>query len=512
MYWIYNDGTFTLHNKNSESAVVFEHLKMTDDGFLSVTSQTALTITGDFDQGSGSDKMVLKSDANGTASLIIYGTVSGLSKSEKFLDASHVYGYTIASPVQDAQNSTFAGHINTYFYNATVPGWQALNMSSGSLQIMRGYWTKFNGDKTIEFSGMFNTGDISFTDLYRISPYGFGNMGWNFLGNPYPSAIDWNEVIELNGTATNFIAQTKLNNATYVLQNNGAYGAYVGGIGTNGFNGIIPANTGFWVQVNKDYYDAGAPNLPVDGAKLDLNNSVRVHDNLSSGTKESNHFGLIRLFVQMEDVDDEVIIRLLNNASLDFDPDFDAFKMFAEGNSIPQIYMRLPNNNQLVINTLPEDITLPHLVPLGIKSTANKAHKIRIDLDNFAFNQIGIHLEDKVTGAFTDMRSNNSYSYNALSNDEDQRFVLHLGALTGLANDAPSALQIYAHNNTVYITGLEEHIVFSLYNMLGQEIQRMHLEPGSHVISADVVTGPYIVRIAGSRKMETKKIYIETLN
>jgi len=519
MFWVYNDGTFTLHNKNSGNAIVFEHLKIADDAFLYVTSQTALTVTGDLIQGSGSDKLVLESDANGTASLITYGNVSGLSKSEKFLEAANPYGYTIASPMQNAPHSTFTGHVNTFFYNATAVSWEPIDMNAGTMEIMRGYWTKFSSDKTLEFSDVLNTGTISFTDLYRTAPYGYGNMGWNFLGNPYPSAIDWKEVevLNVNGAitippATPFTDSTKLNYAVYIFDNDGAYLAYVNGVGQTGFNhGIIPAHAGFWVQVNKDYYDPATALDPVQDAKIRLNNSVRVHETLYSGSK-TNHTGIIRLALQRDNYQDEIVVRLIDGATVDFDPNFDAAKMFAESNSTPQFFMQLPGNNKLAINSLPENLELPYLIPLGIKSIANKTHKIQINLNEFTYNNIDLHLEDKVTGVFADLRLNNTYSYNALSNDENQRFVLHLGALTGLTNNAPSALQIYAHHNTIYITGLEEHVVFSLFNMLGQEIQRMHLEPGSHVISADVVTGPYIVRITGSRKMETRKIYIETLN
>ncbi len=456
---------------------------------------------------------MLKSDANGTASLITHGTISGLSKSERFLDNINAFGYTIATPVQDALHDIFTGHINTYFYNPLTPGWEAINMSAGSLQIMRGYFTKFDDDKTIEFSDVFNTGDISFTDLYRIAPYGSGNMGWNFLGNPYPSAIDWKEVETLNingGTGLKpFTDSTKLNYAVYISDNNGAYFSYVNGIGQTGFDdGIIPANAAFWVQVNKDYHDPNNTHLPIAGAKLHLNNTVRVHENLATGAK-SNSIGIIRLFNQRENQKDEIIVRLLNDASLDFDPAFDAFKMFADGQDVPQFYMTLPNNDKLSINSLPENMALPHLIPLGVKSMANEAHKIYIDLSAFDYNLIDVHLEDKVTGTFTDMRLHNSYTYNTLGNDENQRFVLHLGALTNIEEEKPfSKLNIYAHHNNIYVTGLNEGVDFCLFNLLGQEIQHNSLEQGSHIISVDVIKGTYIVQITGNHKTENQKVYI----
>ncbi len=505
-YWVYNNGTNILNNKNTGAAVIYDHLKIADNGSLNINPQTSVTVSGNLLQGSGNDKIIIKSNASGTASLITLGSVIGKSKAERFLDADNTYGWTISSPVRNATQNIFDGHINTYFYNPLTPGWEAF--SGGTMQIMLGYWTKFNNDVTIGFSDTLNTGNISFNNLYRTG-IGTGNFGWNFLGNPYPSAIDWNEVVEINGGETGFKTTTKLNNAVCISNNNGAYNSFVGGIGTNGFNGIIPANAGFWTQVNVTYYDSGNPDNPIANAKLELKNTVRVHENMASGLKKTNYSGLIRLFAQRESHKDEIIIRFLNNVTLDFDPAFDAFKMFAEVYNVPQLYMTLPNNDKLSIYSLPEDLSLPHLIPLGVKSMANEAHTFKIDLSAFEYNLIDVHLEDKVTGTYTDMRLNSSYSYYALSDDENQRFVLHLGALSDVDDKTPDVYNVYAIHNNIYVAGLTESVALCVFNMLGQQIHSIQLLKGSHILTIDAAPGLYIVRITGSNKMESKKVFLD---
>ncbi len=516
VYWVYDGGTFTLHNKNTDTDVVFYHLTIADDGFLHVSSETALTINGNLVQGSGSDKLVLRSDEDGTASLLTHGTVSGQSVSEKFLKSGNTHGYTIASPVNGAPHSTFTGHINTYFYNAEDAVWELIDVNSGSMENMRGYWTKFTDDKTLEFKAVLNTGAVSFTDLYRAA-VGQGNMGWNFLGNPYPSSILWDEVVDENGGETDFVSITKLNNAVHISNNAGGYLSYVNGAGQSGFNdGVIPAHASFWVQVNKDYYDPNTAPGPVLNAKLEFDNSVRVHENLYEPPPPSktSHSGVMRLALQRDNYQDEIVVRLRDGATVDFDPAFDAPKMFASASAIPQFFMKLPYDNKLSIYSLPENLALPHLIPLGVKSTAGQSHKIQINLNEFTpYSHIDIHLEDKATGVFADLRLNDTYTYTAISNDEDQRFVLHLGAFTAIdEGESLTALNIYAHHNHIYVAGLDERATLRLFNMLGQEIMHTQLEPGSHIVSTDVPVGYYIVRITGNQKMETQKIFLETIN
>ncbi len=45
-YWVYDKGSFTLNNKNTDAAVTFGHLKISDNGILNVSPQTSVTVIG----------------------------------------------------------------------------------------------------------------------------------------------------------------------------------------------------------------------------------------------------------------------------------------------------------------------------------------------------------------------------------------------------------------------------------------------------------------------------------
>ena len=89
----------------------------------------------------------------------------------------------------------------------------------------------------IEVSGPINQGDISFA-------VSFAESGWNLIGNPYPSTLDW--------SSTSGWSSANLANAIYVRNNengnsNSVIASFVDGVGTNGGTGLIATGQAFWV-------------------------------------------------------------------------------------------------------------------------------------------------------------------------------------------------------------------------------------------------------------------------
>ena len=109
-----------------------------------------------------------------------------------------------------------------------------------TLNVGRGYAVNIADDVTVDFVGPLNQ-ESSYTrgELSRTS------NGLQFLGNPYPSALDWSKVSEKN---------VNVDNALYVYKSNGQYtGSYasvVNGVPVNGGSNIIPLGQGFFVRVS----------------------------------------------------------------------------------------------------------------------------------------------------------------------------------------------------------------------------------------------------------------------
>jgi hypothetical protein len=96
---------------------------------------------------------------------------------------------------------------------------------------------------TLVMKGAPTLGNVNFSVSYTAA----ASQGWNLVGNPYPSAIDWDAAAW---------TKTNIDDAMYIWDptngSTGSYYAYVFGISSDGrANGsIIPSGQGFFVKAN----------------------------------------------------------------------------------------------------------------------------------------------------------------------------------------------------------------------------------------------------------------------
>jgi len=484
------------------------NLTVNSGASLIVDAGKFLTVAG-LTTVNGTDGIIIKSDGTGTGSFIDNGFAgSGSVKVEKYLAAANTYGWGVASPVDASGTGVFAGSLGVYFYNPMTPGWQSY--SSGNMSTMGGYMTKFGSNKTLEFSGnQLNTSTQVFNNFYRTG-FVSGNFGWNYMGNPYPSAINWDNVVNINGgyTDTAFIATTKLNNAIYISDNNGGFNTYVNGIGTNGFNGVIPPATAFWVQVNRYHVNTAGP-LP--DAHLTLNNSVRVHE--AQMTKEAlPQIQLVSLKLQNQNYSDEVIVGLKEGATTLFEPQYEAVKMFSENDAYPQLYSVLSSHEKLSINCISDNITQPVTVPLGFTDKSNSLLNISAnDLSSVDMN-ISIYLEDKTENKIIDLRQQQTYFFSTTVNENNDRFMLHFRPATAgiTTNNEVSGPSVYVCGSVLYISNIEEPTQCVIYNMLGQEVERRELAQDTmQKTDLNLPAGAYVVSLISKEQTVNQKVFVK---
>ena len=99
---------------------------------------------------------------------------------------------------------------------------------------------------TVDVTGVVNNGNLSVTLYNHNNTY---TQGFNLVGNPYPSPIDWN--------ASAGWTKTNIDNALYYFkasttdQYGGTYSTYINGISSDGVvNNIIPSMQGFFIHVS----------------------------------------------------------------------------------------------------------------------------------------------------------------------------------------------------------------------------------------------------------------------
>ena len=78
--------------------------------------------------------------------------------------------------------------------------------------VLRGYDLNIGASAVVDLMGTLNNGPVSSTNLTRGT---LPQSGWQLLGNPYPSPLDFSQ--------TAGIASTNMDDAVYVYQSTGQY-------------------------------------------------------------------------------------------------------------------------------------------------------------------------------------------------------------------------------------------------------------------------------------------------
>ena len=185
---------------------------------------------------------------------------------------------------------------------------------------------------TLSTSGTLNQGQIVFRDWFTpttttlsYSPSSpAGVMGYQLIGNPYASAIDWDTF--QTTTSTQGMYGVNVSNTIYELDDaSKTYGSYVagsGGVGSAAFvSNVISSGQGFFIVANSA------------GGKFIINESAKT-TNRNTGTKllmtrqpvnaANNQYIRLQLMGKDSSVSDQTMIRFNNMATGKFTKGLDA--------------------------------------------------------------------------------------------------------------------------------------------------------------------------------------------
>ena len=415
------------------------------DGTLQINAGKFLTVFGTtVNTLDAADALLLKSDASGTASLIL-NTSSIAATCERYLTADNWHYFF--TPLDDADidilttTSWGVDNPNFYWYNEPIAdywtggtlynptGWTAPS-HAGKLLTNRAYihqstenyiYSLTNGDL---FQGT-KSFTLSYTDNGTGAEPTTGTdwdefEGWNLFGNPYTAAVDWDNVGIDKDYIENVIYYYDDNDDQYKYYESASDTPYDQGITVNGGSRYIPANQGFFVKAESDGH----------GETFSIPNVARIHSNQQYWKKEPQKPipNLIRLQIEKDNFVDEFVIRTLpyqTGVTNEHDGDFDAYKMFSWNNLRPQIYTRNKiSTNFYAINSFPE-FEGHKIVPIGIY--IGEAGEYNINMTENNFENVHVWLEDVYTETNINLIQNPIYTFSQSAQTNNKRFYLHFG-------------------------------------------------------------------------------------
>lgn len=434
--------------------------------------------------------LVLESDVTGDASLIDLGVVEynagGQANVQRYLTEGK--WHLISAPISDALSGIFVGQYLKPFVESTNLWGDYIIPLTTALPAGVGFVCWPVTSQAYTFTGTLNTGTVS-----PGLAWSSATRGNNLVGNPYPSAIDWN--------ASSGWTKTNLGLSIWVWNPNGNYAVWDGTNTTNGGSRYIAVGQGFFVQAT-----SASPALSMD-------NNVRVHST-QGFLKNSDSENALKLHIENSRGSDEIVVCFNPSSSWTYNPNIDSRKMFGDAVS-PQLFSFKPGDAEgLSINVLPE-IKNPLVIPVSLEVGLNGQYTITASqMESFPAN-VSLYLEDLKLGKVQDLRVNPGYIFAADTNDIAHRFNLHFSnfpfGIPGTAND--NAFQIYSYEQTIYVkstTGLNKDARIYVYDALGRTVYQSAFSVISlNKFDLNLSHGYYIVKVLANSGVYTQKVFID---
>ena len=475
---INSGGSLTMSSGNLQANGDF-----VNNGGFQVNSGASFVLMG---SRTGSGTEFLLRNLNGNAALSIVGlgfsdaTISDFS-------ADFVFGY-------DNSSSSFTTPAGT---DAITPG--------------TGFFVGSNSSTyTINTSGSLNSGNVNVAVTFNSTP----GDAFNLLSNPYAAAIDAEDFFTANSsvlTGTAYLWNDGANNSGGARQGNyitvNSLGAAGGpenpsntpGSGTTSksstnFNGSFNSLQGFFVEASTAGTVSFTPSMQITGDNFDMN-----------FFRQASSRNTLRLSVSNEEVSDNLLVVLDENASLGADFSMDGTKF--SGNSDISFYAS-QLGNQYAISALPlianEAITLP----LGLSLSEAGTYTISVDeFDNFPEDVI-VRLHDALTNQSYDLGGTSSINFETERIVDGDRFSLSFSparqeVVTAIDSEL-SEIPLRVYGTAANLTIAQDFVnqtELAIYSISGQSIfqKNVRFNNGELNLTGLALSSNnlYIVRMAG---------------
>jgi hypothetical protein len=522
-------GTATISTTNSQANNLRVHagakLKIVPGGELKVTGTTeiteprslwiASTSAGISGSGSWIDNGEGSITYNGSASIrveryigqskwhiigfpkhTVYAQATFLDTYLKWYDETRTVGDAFAikkyryviNPLGQADSALTGDLRGWYIWSdpATTGDWTARYTATSSSHLVSGALTR----------------TLTRTAFNPVVTYPFD--GWNMVANMYPSPIDWDTPSGNGWTRTNvdptiyMWSQSVGNYAQYTYNGSGT------GASVNGGTRYIPSMQGFFVHTT------------TNGTTFGMDNTVRTFSSQAFWKGEVAYNDLLDMKVAGNGYSDEAKVWFNPQATVNFEPEFDTYKLSGLAQA-PQLYCLLVDNNYAAINSLPWG-GLNTLVPVefALRDSLNPTVTVTITASNMESFRSGtrIYLEDKKEATTQELTVNPVYTFTSSLSDAANRFVLHFyNPSYGIEDKSLAGMQIYSFEKYGYIRNLESGTtkgIVQIYDLLGRKVFETNLKDVVlNKFLPGINEGYYMVRVVTPENVYTQKIYLK---
>ncbi|MCF8294853.1 MAG: T9SS type A sorting domain-containing protein [Bacteroidales bacterium] len=449
--------------------------------------------------------LTIQSNASGNGSLIVSNSIvnNGTIIVEHYLPGSAQSWHFISSPMASGtisgngwsptpgQDDFYAwdepspGTWVNYLNTTTSPTFTTVNGSADGLFMPgKGYLVAYNAaSPTKNFTagpGLTPTiGNLNFSLSYT-------NSGWNLLGNPYTSGIDWNQAdrSKFVDDYAYIYDPNKPGGEGYMIVDGGEADAFIG------------SGQGFFVLAEP----------ASNGQNFQFTSAMQAHGGTSYKSPENESYISLRL--SGGEYFDETTLRFREGATAARERD-DALKLYSFNTAIPQLYSFSTENYELSVNTVPNE-TPEGPMALGVKIPANGTFEFSLNAETMDLFPSGVYLEDTEADVIHNL-TNGSYSFESEGGTFTNRFKLYF-SFTGLPElPASSSIQAWVNHNVLYIENLKDASTLSVVSLSGATLIGKEIPAGTTNWHATInlKSGVYVIQIKNDKETKTFKAFIQ---
>ena len=415
---------------------------------LTIGSGQNLTVTGNLINTSASGLVI----ADGAQ--LVNGSENVKATAQKNISPYSQNGgwYLIASPMSTSvipseSNGLLNGSYDLYLFDETEElEWR--NYKTGEFSTIEntiGYLYANSGDVTLALAGTLvpSNNDVELTGLSAIGTY-FNR--WNLIGNPFPC----------NAYLGSSQAFYKMNDAGEELE------PVVAGT-------MIAPMEAVFVEATSATFSRTA-SRPVGNLNIKLLGSDKTRSNL----------------LMKED-----------NAIVTFGEDCTLGK-YMLNEEASKLYIPQDDRDYAVVSRGYEDE-----VPLSFKASENGTYTLAIDANHVELSYL--HLIDDLTGTDTDLLAVPSYTFEATTTDNANRFRLVFSA-----NEVTDEVFAY-FNGSEWVVSNEGNATLQLVDMTGRVISATAIN-GNTTLAIDTLTpGMYVMRLINGGEVKTQKVVVKNV-
>lgn len=473
-------------------ATEVNNLTLASKGRLSIENTSTLTVNGD---------ITILGDAISSGSLVI-GVGSKVDVVNNSYFTRHTGNQEVWHLASMPNNNKDIKQYKGYYVNKweEATGWTRLTTNDTVIK-MKGYSVKQKRSDTIRYVGAFNNGEqsIAVTKLNADSEV----AGWNMVGNPYPSAIDWGASDgwsrqNINNTVYKF--DTQIND--YVTYN------YETGIGVPAnTDGIIPAGNGFYVLSE------------TENATLTINNKARLHSfKPYLKNRNENKKQMLRLSFTNGVSTDQTAILFHPKATDEINNSIDAPKPPQVNNENLRIYSITPQQRRKMtltsLNTsLLNELTDNEYIEVAIGCSGYSLMPTQIVLsENTIGTEFNVYLYNNITNEYHDLKT--PYFPTKDQENSSTTFALRItrsGCPLSINNNKIYGLELYSVKNEIIINSQEPISgTVKIVDLTGQTVYIEELRDITyHKINNLNKGGLMVVSIDNREKKHSKLLFVE---